>query len=406
MKRDLLKLIIVFILTHQGAILRAHEPYQTTITVDTTSETVSAPNLVDLLRDLKTTSIESLIPIYTPASPVSLDINLRGILALTSFAADSTTLVVQLPQAGITETFTGATREESLTLFKDFVRDGGRHHRLLKAYARFSPIDPIAGNPNSLMAQMAQADYRLGRLSPLAGCDCGWCAQPIVHQFQMGLNSGRAFSEGFDTTVVTFPLRYSYSPNLKSAFIVDAPLTYIRNGGASSVVGSIGFGLRIPLTCDWSFTSTLRTGAGGSLDLCTSGSFVSTGIMSVYNYKMSDYVLTLTNYAGYSTTTNLWLTGINFNYNLHNYILKNGLAITTCKGFTLCERPINFSLSFVDSYFARERLFIRHYDEIEIAVIATGLNPCIDYDCLSLGFAYQFGQKSYKGYFLNLAYQF
>ncbi|WP_068467172.1 hypothetical protein [Candidatus Protochlamydia phocaeensis] len=169
------------------------------------------------------------------------------------------------------ETFTGSTREESLALFKEYIRDAGKHHRLLKAYARYSPIDPIAGNPNSLMAQMGQADYVIGHLSPLSGCQCGWTAQPLVNQVQIGSHIGRSFTGGFDTTSVTIPLRYSYSWDLNHAFIIDAPLTYLRNAGASSLVGSLGIGLRLPMGNGWSITPIVRFGSGGSLDLCTSG---------------------------------------------------------------------------------------------------------------------------------------
>lgn len=399
-------LIFLSLFLFLEASLAAREPYHATVTVGSASRSVSDPNLVDLTRNLKTASLELLIPFYTPVSPVSIDINLRGILALTSFAANSTTLVVEIPQAGITQTFTGATRDDSLKLFKDFVRDGGDKHRLLRAYSKFSPIDPIAGNPSSLMALMAQADYLIGRLTPLSGCDCCWSSQPIVNLFQSGLNVGRAFSKKFDTTVISLPLRYSYSPHLDWAFIIDAPFTYIRNGGASSIVGSLGLGVRVPITAAWSLTPTFRMGAGGSLDLCTAGSFATLGLTSVYNYKIDEYVLSMTNYAGYFTSTNLWLTGINFNYHLHNYIFKNGLSLTSCRGFTLCDRPFNFSISFVDTCFTKDRLFINHYDEIRVSLFTTCLNPCLEYDCLSIGLAYQFGQKNYRGYYLNLAYQF
>lgn len=386
--------------------LQSRQPYRATILVDDEQATVTAPNLVDLRRDLRTSAIEKLIPIYTPELPASLDINLRGILASGSFAANSTTFVVQFPQLGVTNTFTGGTREESLTLFKDFVRDAGTHGNLLKAYARFSPIDPIAGNPNSLMAQMGQADYLVGHLSPLSGCSCGWSSQPIVNQIQVGLHAGRSFAGGFDATLLTLPLRYSYSPDLDHAFILDAPLTYLRNGGASSLVGSIGIAYRLPILNSWSLTPIVRLGAGGSLDLCTSGSFISGGVTSVFNYKIRNYVFSLTDYVGYISSTNLWLTGINFNYHLHNVILKNGISLTSCELLSICGREVNFSSFFTDSYFARKRLYIRHYDEVGVSLIINHLNPCFKEDCLSIGFSYQFGQHKWKGYFLNFTYQF
>ncbi|MCE5316728.1 MAG: hypothetical protein LLG04_05115 [Parachlamydia sp.] len=397
--------LIAFLLS-LGSFLSAREPYHAVVTVDTTTVTVSAPNLKDLKNDLRTTALEELIPFYTPVSPVSIGIDFRGIDVEASFAADSTVLVVNIPQAGISRTFDGGTRDNSIALFKEAIQDGGGDINLLKAYARFSPIDPIAGNPNSLMAQMGQADYLVGHLSPLAGCDECWCAQPIVHQFQAGLYSGRAFCHRFDTTTLTLPLRYSYSPDLSWAFIIDLPLTYNRNGGASSIFTSVGLGLRYPVTCDWSLTPVFRLGSGGSVDLCTAGAFISTGLTSVYNYNYREFVFSLTNYVAYISSINLWLGGDNLNYHLHNYVFKNGLAITSCNGYCFCKRPVYVSVSFLDTAFTREKLFIKHYDEVGISLITNGVLPCVDYDCLILGFSYQWGQKGYKAYFLNLAYQF
>ncbi len=386
--------------------LLAREPYHATIIVSGESAKVSDPNLVDLNRDLKQTSIEKLLPIYTPTSAISLGLNLRGVLADASFAVNSTVLVLNIPQAGITQTFDGGTRDSSFALMKEYIRDGGTKGGLLRAYYKHSPIDPIAGNPDSLLSRMGEADYSLGRLSPLSGCSCSWTAQPILHQFQVGLRGGRSFSRGFDTTTVTLPLRYSYSPDRRWALILDAPFTYFRNGGASSVQTSIGVGLRVPLISNWSLTPVFRMGTGGSLDLCTSGNFVSAGVTSEVHVKISDWVLSMTNYGGYYTSVNFWLTGINFNYRIQNFTIKNGLWLNSCNGFTVCKRPFNIGLSFVDTVFTKKKLYIRHYDEVGISLITTGVLPCLEYDCLTFGFNYRFGQKEYKGFNVSLNYQF
>ena len=387
--------------------MAAREPFDAVLTVSGESARVSAPNLLDLKRDLRGDSIQALIPIYTPTSPISLLFNLRGIDVISSFAANSTELVVSFPQAGITTSFDGGTRDQSVSLFREFIRDGGSNGgALLKAYAKYSPIDPVAGNPNSLLYQMAANDFELGKLSSLSGCDCGWSAQPIIHQFQVGLRGGRAFSDGFDTTIVKLPLRYSYSPNSNWALIIDAPFSYLRNGGASSIAASIGTGLRLPITSNWSLTSIVRFGTAGTMDLCTSGNFFSTGFLSQFNWKWGSFVLSLSNYAGYFTSTNFWLTGLNFNYHIQTYSLKNGLSLTSCDWLFLCNRPLNWNVNFVDTYFTKGGLFIRHYDEIGVNLITNYINPCLNYDALIFGFTYQFGEKHYRGYMFNLDYQF
>lgn len=386
--------------------LDAYEPYHATVNVSGDTAKVSAPNLVDLSRELRGSSIKALIPIYTPTSELLVDINLRGIDTIGYFAQNSTVLVVTIPQANIIEVFDGGTRDASFTLYKDYIRDAGVRFKLLRAYAKYSPIDPIAGNPNSLMAQMAQSDYLLGRLTPLSGCDCTCSPQPITHLFQMGLNAERAFSYPYDTSSVTVPVRYSYSPRRSWAVIIDAPLTYIRNGGASSFYGSLGIATRLPFKNYWAVTPTARVGAGGTLDLCTAGSILSAGVESVLQMKVKSCVLAVTNYAGYYATTNLWLTGINFNYRLENWISKNGVSINTCQGVSFCKRRFNLGFFFIDSYFPTNKLFINHYDEVGINLITTGVNPRLQYDCLTFGFSYTFGQQKYKGFSLNFAYQF
>jgi len=386
--------------------IEAYEPYHATVVVDGDSAKISAPNLVDLSRELKGESIKELIPSYTPTSELLVDINLRGIDTVGFFAANSTVLVLTIPEANIVEVFDGGTRNASFLLYKDYVRDAGIKSFILRYYAKYSPIDPIAGNPNSLMARMAQSDYMLGRLTPLSGCDCSCAAQPKRHLFQAGLNAERAFSYSFDTTSITVPMRYSYSPSRTWAIILDAPLTYNRNGGASSFYSSLGVAARFPLKNYWAITPIARIGFGGTLDLCTAGTFLSSGLESVVQYKIKNCVFAMTNYAGYYTSTNLWLTGINFNYYLRNWILKNGLSINSCKGMTFCGRTVNLGVSFIDSYFVTDKLYINHYDEVGITLITTGVNPRLDYDCLTFGFSYQFGQQNYKGYSLNFAYQF
>lgn len=386
--------------------LEARKPFHALAVVNTDSAKVSATNLVDLSNDLKTASLEELLPSYTPTSQIGIGIDLRGINVLTGFAENSNTLVVAIPQADIVATFEGVTRDDSIILFKDYLKDGGVKGKLLRAYSKYSPIDPIAGNPTCLMAELGQADYNMGRLSFLSGCECCWNSQPIPHQFQVGANICRAFSKGFDTTSVQLPLQYSYSPTQSWAVIFNAPLTFHDNGGAYSLFGSVGLGFRCPLTQNWSLTPVLRLGSGGSLDLATSGSFLSSGLTSVYNFHLFNGVLAMTNYAAYATSTNLWLTGLNFNYRIQSWVFKNGLSYTTCDGYRLCNRPIHLNLFWVDTQYTSNRLFMKHYDEIGFDLFSTGINSCLDYDCLSVGFAYQFGQKNFKGYTLNVKYQF
>lgn len=382
----------------------AKEPFSSVIVVADQSATVTAPNLIDLKRELKTSQIEKLIPSYTETSQVAFGINLRGVKALAGFQAGSTTLTLFIPNIGVSKTFTGSTRDESFALFKQYIADSGNKNGLLKAFAKYSPIDPMAGNPNSLMTSMGLSDYSLGRLFPLSGC-C-YSAQPITSMLQVGLDGGRAFTSDYDTTTATIPLRYSYSRDGESAFIIDAPLTYLRNGGASSLIASVGIGYRYQVTSAWSLTPVLRAGSGGSLDLIASCNFVSAGITSNYNLKLYDFVFSMTNYAGYITSANFWLTGINFNYHLQNYVFNNGLDVVDCEGFSICDRKFHLGLSFLDSYFTKNDLYMRHFDEVGVSLTTKDINPFTCSDFCTIKFTYQFGNHDYRGYIVKLDYLF
>lgn len=407
--RKLFSLLMIFgLLCTQ---VEARHPYHATLLVGPFIDKVSAPNPHDLTNELKTSAIQEAIPFYTPTSPVLFNFNLKGINAEAFFAANSTVLTVTMPQIGITETFAGATREDSFKLFEIFLKEAGsgsgHRGRFLRAHVKYTPIDPIAGNPNSLMSTMATSDYSFGRLSPLAGCSCGWEVQPIRHQFQAGIDYGRAFCDGFETTIATFPLRYSYSPCGDWALILDAPLTVFEVGGATSVFGSIGTGLRVPTFSEyWTLTPTLRVGFGGTLDMCTAGTFISPGLVSNIDYPIWDHVLSMTNYVGYFHSLNFWLCGVNFNYRLKNWVFKNGLAFTSCEWLEFCGRPLNYNITFADTAYAGNKQFIEHWDEIGLNLIINNVNPWLDYDCLSLGVSFQWGQESFKAFFFKSSYQF
>lgn len=388
--------------------LEAKDPYKATYTVGTASDSVSTTNIIDLAKDLATAEIQKKIPSYTSTSAISIDLNLRGLDATASYPASSTVLTVQIPQEGVSMTFSGSTREESNRLFEEYYLTGG--HNLSdwrKIYAEETPIDPIAGNPNSLLALMAQADYNLGRLDLQSGCfECSWSSQAVNNQFQLGVSVGKAMINGWDTIVITAPFRYSYSSCSRWALIFDLPITFLDNGSAWSVDGSVALGLRIPVIYTWTLTPEVRWGLGGSLSLATLGSFIDAGVNSNVNIPISNFVLGITNFAGYYGTIPLNWGGIRFNYELTNAILKNGIRLTTCNELCICNIPFNFDFTFTDSLFLGDKLYIEHYDEVGFSVICNRLNSLVKRDSLIFGASYQFGEKGYNAYTGSVAYQF
>jgi hypothetical protein len=104
---------------------------------------------------------------------ISSVFDLRGATALAGYAQNSSTLTINIvsPQgqtisangSPCTFTFTGATRQDAYNAFDEAIDDETTptSQALLgcigRAFTRFSPADPLAGNPNSLQASLTRS---------------------------------------------------------------------------------------------------------------------------------------------------------------------------------------------------------------------------------------------------------
>ena len=72
--------------------------------------------------------------------------------------------MLKVPSAGIEHTFTGATRDEAQDAVTEYFKGAGGSDvtKVLQAAVRETAIDPVAGNPDSLMSLMGEADFAQG----------------------------------------------------------------------------------------------------------------------------------------------------------------------------------------------------------------------------------------------------
>jgi hypothetical protein len=235
----------------------------------------SASTITDIINQLQTQNLNNLVSSYSEISAATATPNIRGVTAFASYPANSTALRFQVPAAGVDETFTGATRNNSENQLKDFLlkNGGGMATRLLQEMVAASPIDPVAGNPNSLENVSARNDFTIGTGIGISGFEIpghgpagGLLGQPNL--VSLGGDVGVANSGGYTSTVVTLPLRYTIPfRDPRYALTFDLPITYVSTQGAASYFGSFGVSLRIPVPAidNWYITPSIRTGAAGSI---------------------------------------------------------------------------------------------------------------------------------------------
>jgi len=130
-----------------------------TTSADTFSNTYKS--VEDAFDQLDHQELVDVLPSYTNNSSLDATVDFRGLEMIFSFNANSPTLFMNIPGLNITETFPGQDRNESADLLTDYLKssDFTSLQQIQKELVRVSPVDPVAGNPASLMASMVDSDF-------------------------------------------------------------------------------------------------------------------------------------------------------------------------------------------------------------------------------------------------------
>jgi hypothetical protein len=373
----------------------------------------AAPTITDLIHTLQTANLQSLTSAYTDTSAASAVLNIRGVTALAAFDANSTTLHFSVPSAGVTQSFTGATRNDSEQQLLDFLlrNGGGMATRILQQMVASSPVDPVAGNPGSLQNSMAAADFSIGTGIGLNGVDApamgpGGTLLKQPNIFALGGDVGFFNEGGYTSTVVTVPLRYTIPfADPRWALTLDLPITYVNTQGAASYFASFGAALRIPLLTNWYLTPSVRGGGAGSLDLGAAAVEYSGGLASRYDIYFRDLMITIGNGVDLVKTSVLSVGNVHVNYDLTNELWNNGVQVESSLPFTMFGDPTSVQAYLVDTYVSGSKVYISHYDEVGFTVGTRHAMNSQDWNSLRLGAGFGFGEH-FTAYKLGFTYKF
>jgi hypothetical protein len=371
------------------------------------SNSVSFGTVTDLANALRTQNLTSIVNSYTDISAASATMLIRGLPATASYQANSTALRFVVPAAGVDITFNGATRDDSQQQLKDFLlKNGGSlATKLLQALVANSPIDPVAGNPNSLENLGASNDFGVATgiglgaepiPGPNAGPKAGLLGQPNL--ISLGGDLGVSRSGGFTSEIVTLPFRYIIPlKDPRYAVTIDAPISYVNTEGASSYFGSIGVSVRIPISGTWFISPSIRYGASGSVDLGAGAMQISGGVASRYNIYFNDLSVTVGNGVTVARTLPLSIGSVSVNYDLTNVLLNNGVQVEGSLPTLIYGRPTSWQAYLIDTYVAGSDVYINHYDEIGASFgTRHGVNTQ-NWDDLRVGVAFIYGTGSGTG---------
>jgi hypothetical protein len=380
-----------------------------------------------------TQRLSNFVP-YNGFEIVNANVGIRGLPVTIAYPVLSgSQLDLNIPSLGIQRTFNGATRDESFRLLKEFFKTGPELDRIMRELAKTSPVDPVAGNPNSLQSRMVAGTYdrsfrslvsklqaaderrrqaasveetrwkiaAVGATVPLGE---GRASTPAkTPSTTVGLTVGTYKQAGLRGTSVTVPLSYAFPPDPARPFSLDGELQYTDTEGAKTYNVAVGGAYRIEISERGFVIPSANYGITGSEDLGSVGQIVSASITSGFRiYQSPHFSLWMGNGISYLRTLKTSIQDYSFDPNLSNMAFVNGLVLST--PMPTLGANIWIEYSFSDTRYTGSDLFNRRYDEIGVAIgrsSGSRMNPSY----WKIGASYLNGTHS-KGGAVNLHYSF
>lgn len=436
---------------------RAIDPFELEVQVGTEQLSLGFTSMEDVIDQLDPERLQSRFG-GTTADPrrdsVFVDINFRGLPGVVLEFPDTanpltgdqaTRLLFQIPVLGISEEILGeATRGDALEeLFDRLKTKKGLLKRLLTGLTRYSPIDPLAGNPDSLFSRRMRSDMEHGfthKVSQVWGCGTSAfdmtndrpillaAAGPVSDIFadaqeraaelqagnEMGLGviytttTAETDAGDYKSTGIVIPLSYTakldFNPQHKVRF--DFPLSHTDTGGAESY--GLGFGLAytFPVSDAWTLTPAAGAGATGSVDLISAGGVSAYSVTSAYTWRLGDYALSMGNAVGKYDSLDLKIGDVEAGADVSNTVFTNGFMLTGPNSMIASNLVVEYS--FTNTQITGDEVFTDQYNEVGVALGRVGTDMGIIDNYLKLGLSYLMGsgQGDINQLKANLSFRF
>ena len=263
------------------------------------------------------------------------DIKFRGVPIQLTYSNDGETLILNSPALGIhNKQFTSDPfGDDALDQLKDYLvmvdEDGTEIlTRLNKAAVENTGFDPVAGNPNSLMATMVGTIHGLTNTS-ITGTN----QKDIDNQWDLGIRYGSQTVGDEEVTSLYLPLAYTFKldafPGHRLQFRMPISHTQI-NSETNNYSLQLGFGWTIPLIEGLETTPAVDYGIAGSAELMTAGVLRALSLTTRYDFAFSGQNFTFTNSLAKIDSVRIEIEDEEdlyvIDYDLSNKAMTNGVA--------------------------------------------------------------------------------
>lgn len=349
---------------------------------------------------------------YTDTSVALGRLDFRGLPMLLQYNTTGTTLTFNIPSLNISQSFTGATRDDSEDQLEDFLIHNGSDilGRIQQELVRQSPIDPLAGNPTSLQSTMAANDFAA------AGFDTAGNqhTEQGANKLFLGLRGGSYTSRDISGNVATLPLAYTIHnvDNPGMQINLSAPITYIETNGSKTANASFGIGMQFPvfeggegMFDSWYLTPRVSTGVVGSADLGAAGWIASGTLTSRATTAFGNFRLTVANMVGYSTSLALNVSDVESDPEVKNTIFKNGLMAEYPMDMQWFGKQTSLQAGYALTNLVGTDLYMNEYHDVSLSIGTSSAGTGALTKLLRIGLEGTFGDD-YKAYAISFGYIF
>ena len=268
--------------------------------------------------------------------------------------------------------------------------------KILKSGVEKTPYDAVAGNPNSMMATMADTSYQRAGGGVLGNFVSYISPDAARHHFK---NNG----EDVTATVYTLPLAKSFEVG-SSKIMVDMPISYANIDDSKAYSGQLGLAWAIPVIKTdkfvWTLTPGIRGGITGSKDMLSGGILYSGSLGSHIEVPYNNWTFGMTNMVGYIRDVSLDIAGYEIDYELRNTVFKNGVSVR----YDFSDEWA-LSTSYDYTFYEGSELFIDDYHDINVSLIRK-LEKGGFLSGIALVGNYSFDGDDYYAYRLGISFLF
>ena len=314
------------------------------------------------------------------ADALSIELNYRGIDLTANFSANDDEVVFIIPSLNKTWSYEGTSRQGSWTQLTDgLVQESDLVNDLLGLMVLYTPNDPVAGNPSSLMDNFVRLDFSAVLLDLPLGFPKGGGTANVVEPEQtpnadggmgeesssvsagslevtesdeefgeesssvrereniIGIGLGySSYDQGgskVNTTTIPFSYSWNFGGESKPSLTLRLPISQIDVDGNAGIAAGFGLNYRQFVSPNWQLSPSLNYGVTASETLGSGGALASYSILSIYDWTASWGAIRIGNQAGQYRSMPLSVGGTTFDAGIESTVLRNGIIFQFLTGF-------------------------------------------------------------------------